>query len=250
MENFKKRINRKLSFKYFNIVVTCLAIPLILVYIYFSYAKPPNIIYFIILIAYFFILLLLNKVYWKYDVTKNKNVDEIIKNYIQFFSEEKLSDIKYIEVLTWFSRTIMFYRKSPDKKSDKTNILINRLSIVLRTKHGLIIAMYHKKQFQELCKYILENSNSTDFVANITEKVNDIKNNKVNEEIDFTKFSYFKYIFLKGIVVYALLFLIHTLGCYITSESFNELVGNILQIIPQYILLVMIYYDWIIEKKD
>ena len=247
--NLIKHIKNKYHFKYFTLIFSLLLyIPVIGLVITQFIAKNYFLHCFVIFIIMFIVAIILNIIYEKKYVLPPINNKEDLKNYIQYFSTSKISDLEYTESITWFSRLIHnSYLQTRDIDDDFTSI-INTLHLILRPQNntGLCIAINHKDAFIKLSKDLYKSFDSKTLISNIETLQNQTPQ----------KYRFIHLTLDKNILIYLLFFPVHILGCFLLTKDSdntfktNVFIGNLLLYIPSDILILLIYIGVVKNTQD
>lgn len=244
-KDFIKRVNNKFLLKYVILFILiigtiCVIIGYILGFFNIAFGKY-------LMFGSFSLLFI--SVEWAYlfdkiNIYADFSKDEIIKQYISFFARKKISNIKFLEIITWFSRWNHKIFRTKNDDIQETDKLIIKLELLLRPdKNGLCLASFHKKVFLELCIKLRNNE--------IREELKEIENTAKNmEESPVEKYKIFSLSFDHNILFYLSIIALHIVASILLSDDFKYFLGNILFYIPSDILLVLVYKGIISERDE
>ena len=244
-EDFIKRINKRFRLKYiiwFMLIIGILFLVVSFI-LFLIFAKIG--IYFIFG-SYLFLIV---SVIWafafdKIDIYFDYSKNMIVEKYISFFAENEISNIKYSEVIAWFSRWNNKYYKSKIDEEQDVDKLIARLELILRPyDNGLCLASYHKKDFLKLCA---EWKDST-----LKDKLDNIYSiSKEMESKTPEKYRVFTLSLDHNILIYLSVIALHIMASILISDgNVRNTIANILFYIPSDILLILVYKGFIREKE-
>lgn len=244
-KDFIKRVNNKFFLKY--VILSILIIGTIFVIVGYILDFINISIGKYLMFGSFSLLFI--SVEWAYlfdkiNIFADFSKDEIIEQYISFFARKKMSNIKFLEIITWFSRWNhkIFRTKSDDIQ--ETDKLIIKLELLLRpNKNGLCLASFHKKVFLELCIKLKDNETR--------EELKEIEHTaKKMEESPVEKYKIFSLSFDRNILFYLSIIALHIAASILISDDIKNVFGNILFYIPSDILLVLVYKGIISEREE
>lgn len=244
-KDFIKRVNNKFFLKY--VILSILIIGTIFVIVGYILDFINISIGKYLMFGSFSLLFI--SVEWAYlfdkiNIYADFSKDEIIEQYISFFARKKMSNIKFLEIITWFSRWNhkIFRTKSDDIQ--ETDKLIIKLELLLRpNKNGLCLASFHKKVFLELCIKLKDNETR--------EELKEIEHTaKKMEESPVEKYKIFSLSFDRNILFYLSIIALHIAASILISDDIKNVFGNILFYIPSDILLVLVYKGIISEREE
>lgn len=159
------------------------------------------------------------------------------------FCRNNISNIKYSEVIVWFSRWNNKYFKTRIEEKQEVDCLIDKLELILRPyDNGLCLASYHKEDFLKLCA---EWECST-----LEEKIDNILSvSKKMETKPPEKYVKFTLRLDRSILVYLAVMALHFMASIlIGGGNIVNSFANMLFYIPSDILLILVYKGFIREK--
>lgn len=244
-EDFIKRINKRFRLKYIILFMLIVGI------LFLVFSSILTLIFSKIRTYFLFgsYLFLIVSVIWafafdKIDIYFDYSKNMIVEKYIAFFAESEISDIKYSEVIAWFSRWNNKYYKSKIDEDQDVDKLIVRLQLILRPyDNGLCLASYHKKDFLKLCA---EWKDST-----LKDKLDNIYSiSKEMEAKTPEKNRVFALSADHNILIYLSVIALHIMASILISDGkTKDFIANILFYIPNDILLILVYKGFIREKE-
>lgn len=243
-KSFIKKINKRFYLKY--LILIMLVIGIVFVLISYVIAIMELEIGKRLLCESFLFLFL--SVEWafvfdKINIYSNILKKDIIDEYLHFLGSNHMSDIKYSEVITWFSRWNHNSYLQKNNYEQESNNIILKLELLLRpNEKGLCKAYYHKNIFKELCKEIYNKSD--------TDKVNAIIN--LAEELENTppeKYKLFSLVLDHNILTYFIIICVHIVASVLVSDfCIKDFMGNLLFYLPSDILIILVYKGIVREK--
>lgn len=147
--DFIKRINWRYFLKYVILFMLILGMILVIA-CYILIILFPQTEKYLMIFSYAFLFISIGWafIFEKINIYINLSKDEIVEQYILLFTKNKMSNNKYLEVITWFS---VWNHKCFRLKNDceqEIDQLITKLELLLRPNdNGLCLAAHHKKDF-------------------------------------------------------------------------------------------------------
>jgi len=245
-QNLAKRINGKFKCKYIILIELLFLLLLSILFMIIQFISPIICIYLMISILWgFLIAFFLIRRYEKIDLTLEIPEKKSINEFLLFFSKENMSYFRYTEIITWFAMWIHQYAKS-NISDEETCELISKLNLILRPyENRLCLAIYHKKEFINLC---IELSKEKDF----KEKQKDILSSFDRMELNKPEeYRYFNSLILeKSILVYILIIIFHIVAAILVSgQDIKNIIGNLFFYLPGDVLLILIYTGIIKDRR-
>lgn len=242
--NFTKKINKRFWFKYVIFFMLIMGMMFVIAsYILAFIFKEIGI--FLIVGSYAFLLVAVGWafIFDRINIYTNLSKKEVLKQYISFFDKNKISNNKYIEIITWFSRWNHKYFRLKNDNEQEVDKFITKLELILRPNdNGLCLASRHKKTFLELCTK-LKKCETEEEIKEIENTANEMEKNQPE------KYRIFSLGLDHNILIYLSIIVLHIVASMLISNDIKDFLGNILFYIPSDILVILVYKGIIRESE-
>lgn len=244
--DFIKKVNKRFVLKYVIFFMLIIGMVFVFVSYIFAFIFEQFGKYLILgSLAFLIVSVIWAFIFERINLYTNFSKDKIVNGYISLFAKNKISNFKYVEIITWFSR--WNHKNFLSKNNDEKEIdqLITKFELFFRPyDNGLCLAFYHKEEFLILCKAW----EKCDFKGKLGEIESTLREmeNKAKEEYKFFSLS-----LDHNILFYLSVIAMHIVASILTCDkNLENAMGNILFYIPNDILIILIYKGVIIEREE
>lgn len=242
--NLIKRINKRFLLKYMIFCMLIMGMILVVTgyVLAFIFKEIGN---YVIYYAFAFLLV---SVEWaflfdKLNIYTALSKYDILNQYILFFAKSKISNTKYIEIITWFSRWNHKNFRLKNDYEQEVDKVITKLELLLRPNdNGFCLASRHKNTFLKLCAK-LEKCETEEKMKEIENAVNEMEKNLPE------KYRFFSLGLDHNILIYLSIIAFHISASILISDNIKNIIGNILFYIPSDILVILVYKGIINERE-
>lgn len=242
--DFNKRINYRFLLKY---VIMCMIIigAILAITIEILAFKFKNFGICSLIVSYAFLSVSIEWafIFDKIDIYSDISKDKVVEQYISLFAKNDMSNYKYLEVITWFSRWNHEHFQSRDNNQEIDQLII-KLELCLRPNgNGLCLASHHKNAFTKLCDKLVD-CQPEEQLKEIVNEANEMKKNPPE------KYKIFSLGLDHNILIYMIIIVFHLSAIVLIGGKLNIIIGNILFYIPSDILAILIYKGILIQIEE
>ena len=242
------RINKRYRFQMISLIIAFLTyIPLGAFIISTFFLKE----YLGICSVFFVIFLLLDVVivilFFHMDIVALPPINnmDVLREYLEYYTHNNLSDFKYATVIGSFSRVIKDTRnRRTVGEYSKFDELIDSLYLVLRVEEKsyeeCCVAAYHKKEFVKLANNMLDGTYQYEQALQMRNEPKDVDSSIKGNVLKLLR---------KNISIEAILFMLicHFIACFMKGEG---IIAQLLLAIPPDILMILVYAGVVKEHKN
>lgn len=245
-KDFSKKIINKFVMKYIILSMLIAGIMFIIIsYLISVFFQEIGKDMIIASVLFNFVFILWTFIYERINVYYNISKDKIIEGFILCLLKDKISDIRYSEIIVWFSRWNHDNFKAKINDEKDADRLITKLELLLRPdEKGLCLAAYHKSDFLKLCSRLKNNafeSNLKDIESTASEM----------EQKPCEKYRLLSLSLDSNILFYLSIIGIHFIAAALVSgKNACNAIGNLLFYLPSDLLLIFVYKGIIKEREE
>ena len=243
--NISNKIDNRYRFQIISLIIAFLTYIPLGAYIITIFFKEYFFICTFILVGFILLDVVIVILFYHIDIVALPPLDdmEVLRDYLEYFAHNNLSDFKYVTVVGSFSRLIKaaHNRKTSDEDS-KFDELVSSLYMVLRSNDSdeRCVAAYHKKSFINLVNDMLDGTYRYEQVLQMKNEPKDVD--------DSIKGNIFKTLRKNiSIEVFIIAVICHIAGCFMKGEG---IMAQLLLALPPDVIMILVFLGIVKEHKN